>query len=210
MAVNKSDPAALEYAKALLMIGQSKGCLGEIFEDLAALNEAYDSDPVFRGFITSPKVSQSIKVDVLEKALGGKIHEMTRNFLKLLIQKRREALLDNIVDAFQKYRDESENRAHVWVESAVALDDAQRDALKSKVAASTGKEVELHEIVNEQLLGGMRIRYGDHLLDSSLRRRITELSQKLLSREGGLERYASEDEVNAIYTSAKAAGVAAE
>lgn len=208
MATNKSDPAALEYAKALLQLGTEKNCLGHIFEDLEALNSAYRNDKVFRGFFTSPKVSQAFKVQVVKSALGGKIHEMTQNFLALLIRKRRETLLDNIVDALAKYRDESENRVHVWVEAARDLDSDQQASLTSQMAASTGKSVSLHIIVRPELLGGMRIRVGDKLLDSSLRRRLTDLSSRLMSRDSAFARSADAAEVDSLFERSKNAASA--
>ena len=179
MATNASDPAAREYAVALYMLATEKESLQPVYDDLSAMDTAYRSDRDFRGFFTSPKVPSALKLEVIEKALGDKLNPIVKNFIGLLVRKGRESLLDNIADAFEKYRDEAENRVHVLVESANELDNATRDKLIEQIAKSTGKSVDLRASVNEGLIGGMKIRIDDQLLDNSLASRLAGLSRLL-------------------------------
>lgn len=178
MATNKSDPTAQQYAKALFAIGTEKQCVGQVYDELSALTQVYREDSGFRNFFTSPKVPGELKEKAVLSALGG-AGEITRGFVTLLIRKRREALLDNIMDAFGTYRDDAESRVHVWVESAAALTEVERSGLVSELSKATHKTVSLHETVRPELLGGLRVRIGDSLLDNSLRSRLEALSANL-------------------------------
>jgi F-type H+-transporting ATPase subunit delta len=179
MATNKSDPAAQQYAKALFMIGTEKQCIGQIYEEINSLTSAYRHDRVFRNFFTSPKVPAEAKLNVAFQALGNP-GEVTRGFLTQLVRKGRELLLDNIMDAFAKYRDEAENKVHVFVESAQPLGATERENLVSALTSATKKSVMLAEVVRPELIGGLRIRVGDALIDNTLLTRLEGLKARLL------------------------------
>ncbi len=180
MSTNKSDPAARQYARALYELGREQQAIGQVWEELQALGKAYREDRVFRLFFTSPKVSSEVKERIIKEILS-QAHVITRHFIGLLIHKHREALLDNIVDSFAKHRDEAENRMHVWLESARPFSEQDRSLLVTRLKETTGKEVVLHEISKPELIGGIRLRIGDRLLDASLKQRLKLLTQKLLN-----------------------------
>lgn len=180
---NISDPVARQYANALYELATEKSCVQQVFDDLSALDQAYREDKVFRTFFTSPNVPEEAKLKSLEAALAG-AHEMSRSFVGLLIRKGREALLDNVMDAFEKHRDEVEARVHVHVESAKALESDMRDSLQREIASATKKEVVIHENVDASLIGGLRVRIGDRMLDASLKSRLTKLARSISSAQG--------------------------
>ena len=68
--------------------------------------------------------------------------------------------------------------AEVWVTSAVALNDAQREKLKTVLGRRLAKTIELHESVDAALLGGMIVQYGDTRMDNSLRTRMQQFKQQ--------------------------------
>ncbi len=102
------------------------------------------------------------------------------NFVLLLIKKRREPVFDNIVNQFDKYRDEAEGRAHAFVESGSPFDEAEKEALKAALRqASGGKDIVLHYEEKPDLLGGTRVRMGDLLIDTTLKRRLARLAREV-------------------------------
>jgi|GEM_PF-104236 len=183
MATNISDPVARQYANALYELASEKQCIQQVFDELSVLDQAYREDKAFRLFFTSPNVPEESKLAAIDASLA-EAHEMTRNFIGLLIRKGREALLDNIMDAFQRHRDEIESRVHVFVESARALEADMRDSLQREIASATKKEVVLHEETNADLLGGLRVRVGDKMLDASLRSRLRQLATAISASQG--------------------------
>ena len=181
MATNVSEPVARMYAAALLEIGRERGVIGKLHEGLTLMAGAWE-DPQFRDFFTSPRVNKDDKAKSLVAALTGKVAPEFLNFVLLLIKKRREPIFDNIVRAFERYRDEAENRIHAFVESGTPFDEAEKEAIKASLRkASGGKDIVLHYEDKRELLGGARVRMGDLLVDTTLKRRLLKLARQVES-----------------------------
>jgi F-type H+-transporting ATPase subunit delta len=167
------------YAVALYETARERGVIGDVQQGLQVIYEAY-SDKTFRDFFTSPRVPRAVKIKAMDEALGGKTCAEVVNFVKVVIQKGREPQFDNIVESFEMYRDQAENRVHAWVESGSEFNQAELDSLKQQLsAASGGKEIVLHYDNKPELLGGARVRLGDKLVDNTLRTRLNHLAMAL-------------------------------
>lgn len=177
---NPSDPAAKVYALALLQVGQEQELLGQIQEDLSAVNALYDGDAWFRQFFTSPRIDRNAKWTAVQAAFEGQVCRPVLGLLNVMIQKGREALLDNVADQFVRYRDLAENRVHAFVTVAETMGQDELDRLRRRLEAASGKNVVLHEQVDADALGGASIRVGDKVIDRTLRRRLSELKTHLL------------------------------
>jgi len=182
--VNVSDAVARVYASALLRTGEAQQSLPRIVDDLRLLRELYSGDAQFRAFFTSPRVDPRVKREFLLKTFEGRLDRPVLGLLCVLVDKQREAVLDNVADWFDRFRDLREGRIHAHVTSARALEPDQRDELVSRLAAATGKQVQLHEKVEPRLLGGLVIKVGDRVLDGTLRRKLERLRRELVAAQG--------------------------
>ena len=171
------------YAAALYEIAEKENKRGEVYDGLQAVLELYRTSDEFRGFFTSPKIARAHKKEILESILKDKVPELVRKALGVMVDKGREPMLNNLVDAYQQYRDEAENRVHVYVASARPLDDATREAIRDKIAVGDIK-VEMHERVDKTLLGGMSVRVRDFLVDNTIRTRLRRMQRQLIRHAG--------------------------
>ncbi|MGQ0613677.1 MAG: ATP synthase F1 subunit delta [Planctomycetaceae bacterium] len=184
--MNVSRAVARVYAQAMLDLGVASGTLPRIVDDLQAVAALYEKDAKFRAFFTSPRVEPARKKTALDAALGGKLGREVQGLLHVLVDKRREVVLDNIVDEFERFRDLREGRIHVHVTTARALEAPERQEVGRRLARATGKSPELHEKVDARLLGGLIVKVGDRVLDGSLRRRLDRLRRTMTAaHEGG-------------------------
>jgi F-type H+-transporting ATPase subunit delta len=179
--VNRSDPAAIPYAQALIEIGRDTGLLEEIHDQLEALVALEHESRDVHLFFMSPSIDPAHKFKIVEDLLGDRLCRPVLGFLKILFEKKREPLLDNIVDRFMTIEDETANRIRVEVKSAKPLPEDLLESLKSRIVAASGKEVVLETSLDPKLLGGAVIRAGDRLLDGSLRNRLREMRKQLRS-----------------------------
>ena len=124
--MNRSDPAAIPYAQALVEIGREQGILGDLLEQLEAIRRLVDESRDFRMFVLSPSIDPDEKYRILESMLGDQMCKPALGFLRLLFVKKREALFDNILDRFVAFKDETEKRIRVQVRSARPLTDELR------------------------------------------------------------------------------------
>jgi F-type H+-transporting ATPase subunit delta len=104
-----------------------------------------------------------------------------RNFLKLLLEYGRIAVLPEIAEHFDALRAEVENTIEVTVTSATPLDEAQKQAIAGALRKRLGRSVRLDAKLDRSLIGGAVIRAGDVVIDGSLRSRLQGLSNALLA-----------------------------
>jgi len=142
-------------------------------------------DAVLRGsrelvlLLKSPVVSPGKKRAVLEAIFGTRVSDATKVFLRLLVAKRREDHLSEIIGQFRALRDLREGTVAVDVVSAVALTAAQQRELTRELASYTQKQVRLGFRLDPAIRGGMIVRLGDTVLDGSLRRQLERLRDRL-------------------------------
>jgi len=181
--INPSDRTARVYAEALIAIAREQELMPEIYADLMALLELYEGDRQFRAFFTSPRIDPAEKFRVLKLALDDKLSKPVLGLLKVMIDKGRELLLDNVADQFIRYKDEAEGNVHVHVRTARGLDEDQKDEIRRVVEARTHQTAVFHEKVEPDLIGGTIVRVGDFVVDGSLKRKLRALRKNLVAKQ---------------------------
>jgi F-type H+-transporting ATPase subunit delta len=178
--MNVSRAAARVYAKALFDLGVEEKAVGRIHDELHAVHAAFRGlDPELRGFFTAPKLRREDKRRFLDLAFGGKVGRPVLGLLHVLVQKRREPLLNNVVDEFDRYRDQHEGRVQAHVTTARKMDEDLVSALRAALEARTKKSVDLHQKIDPEVLGGIRVNLGDYVLDGTVRRGLMDLRRTL-------------------------------
>lgn len=136
-------------------------------------------DPQLQPLIGNPRVANAALVGLLmEVATAGQAPaapQALRNFLQLLADNRRLRLLPEIAAQFAALRSQAERIADVEVISASPLSGDQTKSLQGALERRLGRAVRLHPQVDKSLVGGAIVRYGDFVVDGSLRGRIERL-----------------------------------
>lgn len=178
--MNVSEAAARVYAKALFDIGTETNSIGQIHDDLHAVHDTLNAlDPDLRAFFSMPQFRRSEKRRILTMAFEGKVGRPVLGLINVLVEKRRETLLDNVVDEFDRYRDLHENRVKARVVTARKLDEDLLESLRSALEQRTRKSVVLTEVVDPEVLGGLRVNVGDRVLDGTVRRTLQDMRRNL-------------------------------
>lgn len=183
--MNVSNATARVYAKALFDIGTAEGGIGAIYDDLHAVHDALRGlDPELQAFFNLPQLRRDDKRRILNMAFEGKVGRPVLGLLHVLVQKRREPIFDNVVEEFDHYRDDHEGRIEATVTTARTLDAGLVEALRAALAQRTNKIVVLHERVDPELLGGIRLNLGDSVLDGTVRRGLQDMRRSLAATQG--------------------------
>ena len=176
----RSNPVARSYAEALFALGQQTGRHQEFAASIQALEVLLLHDARVRGFLYTPQLDASKKKAALERTLAGRVHPLFVNFLKVVIDKRRQRSLPDIAAAYRALLDEHLGLLNVQVTLAHEPDERAEEEITAELTRILGKKVIPHIHVDGGILGGIVVRYGDRLMDGSLRRKLMRLRGRML------------------------------
>lgn len=175
----RETTVARNYAETLFLLAEKHGQHDAFAAALDTLTALLDSDPRVRQFIETPKIDVGRKKAALEQALAVHVTPLFMNVVRVVLDKRRERLFGEIARFYQALLDEHSGRLHAQVTLAHLPDAAGERQLAAELSRALGRTVIPHIRVDEQILGGIVVRYGDHVLDGSVRRRLLSLRNRL-------------------------------
>ncbi|MBI1247450.1 ATP synthase F1 subunit delta [bacterium] len=169
------------YAKALLASADQAGKTEIVLEELGSLihdviQQREDLRRVICGFITT----HEHRVELLDKAFGGKMTPVLLTFLKVVSQHERQDCLAEIYDAAVMLNNERRGVVEVTATTATELSQDQFDSLVATLNTKLGREVVLKSEVDPDLIGGLILHVGDTVFDGSIANRLKQLRQKAL------------------------------
>jgi F-type H+-transporting ATPase subunit delta len=170
--------AAFDYATAA---ADRNGAYAR-WSRLLGLAGAVAGDAAVAPLLGNPKVPGGELVELIAGVAakqGLEVDAPGRNFLAILAQNHRLALLPEIAAQFEQLRADVENTVDVEVVSALPIGDAQRKALSEALAKRFGRAVRLRETIDETLVGGALVRAGDLVIDGSLKGRLERLATQM-------------------------------
>ena len=172
--------ASLQYATALTDVVLEQGAAEPAREQLAEFGAAYAESAELRNFLASPAVTREAKHGVIEK-LAARMgsSKIIRNFLFVMIDNQRTALLPQMLETFQLVLQQRQGMAEATVISAMALNDAQKSQLQQTLEKLSGKKISAKYSQDPALLGGVQVRIGDTIYDGSLRNRLNQMRARL-------------------------------
>ena len=174
----ESGELARPYAVAAFKQAEEEGKLGEWAEMLDLL-ATIARDPTMSGLIANPGVDRARLVELFIDVCDDRLSDTGRNFVKVVGQYGRFALLPDISRRFAEECAAREGRNQVHVTSAFELSKAQRTTIVAAMEKRLGSKVTLDCAVDDSLIGGVVIRAGDLVIDASFRGRLGQLAQTL-------------------------------
>ncbi|MEM1329262.1 MAG: ATP synthase F1 subunit delta [Planctomycetota bacterium] len=190
------DAVAHVYARSLLELVRAEGrdVVEETLGELEELLELARENSAFGEFLASRVLSTESRAKSLGSMFDGRLRPTTLKFLQVLNAKDRLGHLPAIVAAFDGAVQEEFGRVEVDVFTAqpVGGDDLQR--IKDKLSASLGKDVIVHPYTDESMIGGIRLRVGDQLIDGSVAANLRRMGEQL-RRDGAARVRASSSDL---------------
>jgi F-type H+-transporting ATPase subunit delta len=182
--VDTSSGVAGRYATALFELALEAKSLEQVEADLNRFGEALDAFEDLTRLVKSPVFSADEQGRALAAILQElKIEGLTRNFLLLAAKNRRLFATSDMARAFRAMLARHRGETSASVTAAAKLTETQVTALKQALKAALGKDVMLEERVDASLLGGLVVKVGSRMIDTSLRTRLNSL--KVAMKEVG-------------------------
>jgi F-type H+-transporting ATPase subunit delta len=169
---------AERYAKSLFELSLEKGKLEQVRKDMDLMVDVCLNNRDFRQMLLSPVIRPDKKIAVMDEIFIGKIEEISKQFYRLLSQKRREKYLEGIAKQFIAKYKQYHNILVVEIRSAVPLDKELREKITAIFETRSKGTVELIEIVDRNMIGGFIVSDEGRRYDASLKTTIKKLKKE--------------------------------
>lgn len=167
------------YAEAIVALSRGEGALDAVEGELLTLARTIDGNEELRRQLTDRQLPVAQRLTFVDAGVLAAAHPATRAVLALLITAERIGDVAEIAEDVASRAAASRDEEVAEVVVAVPLDDARKEALKAALERVTGRRIDLHVVVDESLVGGVRARVGDTVIDGSLLKRLTDLRTRV-------------------------------
>lgn len=175
----KVGKIAVRYAKALFMSAKDRDVLETVKEDTELILAAVTGLPDLQKLLESPVIEAGKKTSALLSIFEGKISDLAMDFIRLVTGNHREDYLDGISRHYIKLYKEEKGIKIASVETAAPLTKEVRQEMIALIKKTFKAEIELHEEVKSELIGGFVLRVEDQQLDSSVRGKLERIKKEL-------------------------------
>lgn len=176
----KDIGVAKRYALALFQIAKENGQIDQLEEEIRVVKTLITSSPEWNQFLKSPSISLEKKKELVKTAFVS-VSQHVQNLLMLLIDRHREDIIPSICDYFIDSVNELKGIADAKVYSVRPLSSDEKNAISATFAAKVGKiSLNIDNIVDSNLLGGIKVRIGNQIFDGSLKGKLDRLQKQLL------------------------------
>lgn len=176
------------YGEALFEAAMESGGdkAGELLEEISGIREILAANPQFDELMKHPGIPKQEKLRVVDNVFRGRVSEELVNFLEIIVSKERYGELPAIFDYFTDRVKEQKRIGVAYVTTAVELTAGQKNAVRARLLETGGyREMEMHYRTDPSIIGGMVIRIGDRVVDSSIRTKLDGLTKQLLQIQLG-------------------------
>ena len=174
------------YGDALFELALENGTEDVLFDEAKTFLEVIRSDDELVKFMKHPKIVKEEKMKTGKNIFDGRFSKEFAGFLLVLIQKDRFAEIDKTLEYFIGRMKEHKKIGVAYVSTAAALSDVQKEKVNARLLETTDFEtIEMNYTVDESLLGGMVIRVGDRVVDTSIKNKLKSLSKQLSALQVG-------------------------
>ena len=175
----QEGPLVERYAMALLNVARKRGVTSELGTETTEMLKIFGTNAPLRRFLEGPQFSAENKTRVLESTLGGQADHLLLDMVRLLIRKGRVMEIAPVLQRFHTLLDQEQGTFAAHVATAVPLDDHMRAELRACLERFTGNTLNIQYEVKPSLIGGVRFRYKDTLIDDTIAGKLDRLKTRL-------------------------------
>ena len=175
-----AEALSRRYSRALFRVAKKRDIVEGIYEDLKFFSDYMKKDEKFSYFYLSPRIDISEKKVSLNKLFKEKFHNEFLNFLFILLDKKRQTLIERLEREYKKLLDSFHRRSVITVITSYQLDDSEIESMKKSLRGRLKGDVELQNRVDPDIIGGLILRMQNKVFDASLQGQISRMRKKLL------------------------------
>jgi len=172
--------AARPYAKAVFELAQETSQF-DAWSGQLEFWSALVTHPDMSARLDAPGLTHQDRAGLIEAVVGDEMNEHSRNFIRLLSENNRLALMSDIHSLYEELRSEAEGEIEATVTTAFELTDAQQDSIIDALSKRLERKVRIVTVIDKDLIGGAVIRAGDLVIDGSLKGRVENMERAVVN-----------------------------
>ncbi|MFI4860792.1 MAG: ATP synthase F1 subunit delta [Phycisphaerales bacterium JB063] len=180
----KTDAVGRVYAEALLDLARESGEQDAIAQEVSDLLPLVEPGSDLHRLVTNPVISAEERSKIVSRVFEGKVSDLLVRFLKVVADKDRLGSLHAILSGYLLAMAESGGKITVDAYVATPMDEATASRVAQRIGESMGKEVALLQHVDDSLIGGLKIKVGDKLIDASVASQLRVMKNKMIEAGG--------------------------
>jgi F-type H+-transporting ATPase subunit delta len=178
----KNEKLSQRYAQAVFSLAGDNNAIETVGNDLSSIARAIGEDETAHAFFVAPVIERKTKEQVLMSVFDGKVNDIALHALLLLVRKRREGYLDEIVSEYRKLELARRGAEPLVFTTARELPETELRAMVARLEQLYRKTFEVTVRVDPSLIGGVRITMDDRRIDGTVAGRLEELTRALFAQ----------------------------
>lgn len=170
---------ASRYAQALYDLSVEEKCEEICLKELKTIKDLFEENPGLNALLAQSQISKDEKKNLIEEVFSW-AHPYILNTLKLLVDKQRTQIIEDLCKTYREFYNEAHNIVQGVAYTTIPLSDDELHALEKDLSLKENKTIELINRLDPTLVKGIKIRYGDKVLDASLKARLQGLRDSLI------------------------------
>lgn len=170
---------ARRYASAFFSLAQERNALDQFEVEMQTVVDTIAANADLKAVIDDQLMAADVKKGIIEEVFAGQISSVTIDFIKVIMDKRRENYLTDMNASFVNLANAARNIQDAEVTAAHPLTEDEVTGLQAQLAKLTGKTIRIKTTVKPEIVGGIIVRIGDQVIDGSVTRRLEILKETL-------------------------------
>ena len=181
----KTDIVGRVYAEALLELATEQGVVDELAGQVQELMPTISAGGDLHRLLANPAIGDNERGQIIQRVFEGKVHDLLYKMLRVLGDKGRLGSLPEVAGGYLLAVAEARGQVDVQAYVATELDAAAVKQVADQIGQALGKTVSLSQRVDPALIGGMKIKVGDQLIDASVASQLRNMKNKMVAASRG-------------------------
>jgi len=181
----KTDTVGRVYAEALLELANEHGVVDELAEQFQSLMPTIAAGGELHRLLSNPAIGDQERGQIVQRVFEGKVHDLLYKMLRVLGDKGRLSSLPEVASGYLLAVADARGQVDVQAFVATELDSAAAKQVADQIGQALGKTVSLSQRVDPALIGGMKIKVGDRLIDASVASQLRNMKNKMVAAGRG-------------------------
>ena len=181
----KTDTVGRVYAEALLELAREQGVVDAVAEEVQQLLPVIAEGGELNRLLTNPAIGDNERGEIIQRVFAGKISPLLYKMMRVLGDKGRLGSLPQVAAGYLLAVAEERGQIDVQAYVATAMDAATAERVAAEIGKALGKTVSLNQKVDPSLIGGLKIKVGDQLIDASVASQLRNMKNKMIAAGRG-------------------------